>query len=1060
MALSHISEVNEFIAARDKKREEEKDYTSHISEVNDFMAARRAQVQQPEATSQELDSTKPKAEGYAFDTRPQHVKDTDLGYNYAGVLWKGLEYLARPDHAVRSGIKAMFDDVDGNVLSSMEAGIKGEQTEYVQDWLTDFMIDSHRKYKQGEDNWVGAVIDSMPVEVQGIIAATIGTAGDILTSPLTFFGGGLTKAGRAIAIKKSLGKNFENIQDPKLKAFAEQAERELGELGEVASERLASGQSYVGFADLPGLRVPRKAASTVAKGFENLTRWSQNNKVGDQVWKMFSTTHGIKMDEFPRFHEMEMKFKDVADMARHRSVEGNKDWYKTTKEIARALDIEVDDVRRYITESVELAKQGKLDHVANMSPEAIKKLKDNPKVEAFVHEFSSRNTTQIAEEMAAGIKIKPMGESTLSEIVKLEKAVFRAEDKGYKKFKNPITKKIEKVADGQKRLDELHKLYTKENQMSYFRHSMRPEVREYFIKEKKLTPKQMDNMYNMNHPSSIQRKYAGMTVSEINDLAKAGKLPGHEGKVFKEGFFYEDPAVAQTVRDIYHRQTMAMADFVAKIKLEDDWAMPLLKGEEIPLGYSKVQNPTMSNLTKGYVFKDAIAKRLDEHAKNMFDPELPNILLKHYDMATRWYKAYTLGIFPAYHARNAISNVFNNFITGTTNPMVYKVAHAIQTGKTGTIKTVDGRTIDYDEIRKHLDELGVRNRGFAASDIEQALEAELGNAKWLTLSANSRAVQIGQHVGNAVENNARIAKFIDSLKKGKGFDDAALDVKEALFDYLDLTATEQKIFKRLMPFYTWTRKNVPFQIKHMLQNPGKYKALDTLRQNVEMASDEPEHPTEYLLRDYLTSNYPMRVGWKTVIDPDTGEEKRYPMYFMFGGVLGSGDVWRLASMPTKSILDMVSPLIKGPLEWFFNYDLFKMKELDADRYEDMMGMRVSEPMKKALYNLRLLSTADQIARNLGLYEPTRRLDHTGENDMSGIETMVHFFAGLKTTQVNFDKLKHYYLSDLEREPRKVKMKIESILKAGGSQEEADEYRQKWLDEVTEEAKRARERGGM
>ena len=52
------------------------------------------------------------------------------------------------------------------------------------------------------------------------------------------------------------------------------------------------------------------------------------------------------------------------------------------------------------------------------------------------------------------------------------------------------------------------------------------------------------------HCSALARKdWEGLTIEDINQLAREGKLPGYEGIVFDEGFFYDDPAIAQAIRD-------------------------------------------------------------------------------------------------------------------------------------------------------------------------------------------------------------------------------------------------------------------------------------------------------------------------------------------------------------------------------------------------------------------------------------------------------------------------------------------------------------------------------
>ena len=54
----------------------------------------------------------------------------------------------------------------------------------------------------------------------------------------------------------------------------------------------------------------------------------------------------------------------------------------------------------------------------------------------------------------------------------------------------------------------------------------------------------------------------------------------------------------------------------------------------------------------------------------------------------------------------------------------------------------------------------------------------------------------------------------------RGFS-ASTMVKLTQFDYSDLTAWEMRVFKNIMPFWVWTRNNVPLQVRSFIHDPGK-----------------------------------------------------------------------------------------------------------------------------------------------------------------------------------------------------------------------------------------------
>jgi len=308
------------------------------------------------------------------------------------------------------------------------------------------------------------------------------------------------------------------------------------------------------------------------------------------------------------------------------------------------------------------------------------------------------------------------------------------------------------------------------------------------------------------------------------------------------------------------------------------------------------------------------------------------------------------------------------------------------------------------------------------------LKAEMGGAKWATLSRDSKLIYYGRKLGTAVEDNARIAKFIDELHKGQDFRGAAQATKHALFDYTDLTHVEKTVAKRIAPFYTWSRKNIPLQVEGMLKSPGKYKAIDTARQEIEANSQDPN---EYVLGNWLLENYAIRT--KVEVDPQTG--KRTPYYFMLGGWLPAADLWSMSANPTQFLLNQITPLAKVPAELWANKDFFTGREIQHYDSEKVSALgdrvRISPKMKHALRNIRILAMADAM-----LPESYKGVMPQGVRDMTADEKLLHFFTGIKLygqdllTQRMFDEL------DTQKRVKELtKYKVKGMRKESGVTDE-------------------------
>jgi len=101
------------------------------------------------------------------------------------------------------------------------------------------------------------------------------------------------------------------------------------------------------------------------------------------------------------------------------------------------------------------------------------------------------------------------------------------------------------------------------------------------------------------------------------------------------------------------------------------------------------------------------------------------------------------------------------------------------------------------------------------------------------------------------EDYMRFAAFMKGVRE-VGLEDAdtglrgyaaSLWVRTTQFDYTDLSAVEES-FKMLIPFYTWTRYNVPLQVRAVIQSPGKVAQALRIHESLGEAfgEDDPLEP--------------------------------------------------------------------------------------------------------------------------------------------------------------------------------------------------------------------------
>lgn len=384
--------------------------------------------------------------------------------------------------------------------------------------------------------------------------------------------------------------------------------------------------------------------------------------------------------------------------------------------------------------------------------------------------------------------------------------------------------------------------------------------------------------------------------------------------------------------------------------------------------------------------------------KKTFEPEGWKEYLKFYDRVLDFWKLSVTSIWPSFHSRNAMSNVFLDFIGGVRDPKRFKFATDVQMygrqlrkgvkPKDKTIK-VNGKTWQLSELHELAVNHDILGTGWVGGDflkkafikpkgIKEKVKNPYETFNWATGRARD--------VGTAVENNARMALFIDQLVKGKSAQEAALHTKKFLFDYQDLTEVERKVFKRILPFYTWMRKNIPLQLEQMAKQPGKYTGFVHLQEGIEGMSPDIE---ERLLPEWMRTE-------EMFIKLPGGKMWRPDMPFQ--------DLANIFSL--KKFVSASSPLIKGFGEIVANKDFFTGKPLADENLPNSKFQR--ERIKNWL--LKQMRTTSYWKR-------------ATDEDRTSFQFYLDLLFGQRTYKFDEALGRKQYLSDKKRE-RKALLRFE------------------------------------
>jgi len=480
------------------------------------------------------------------------------------------------------------------------------------------------------------------------------------------------------------------------------------------------------------------------------------------------------------------------------------------------------------------------------------------------------------------------------------------------------------------------------------------------------------------------RKTKGMKVSEL-----ASDLQERVNQDIASLLGLEYANVARAVAN--KRYTDAMIDYLAKNKMifhsdllsnPDKFREILIKrfGREEALkrvreGFVEIRGVGPRNMAglgelKDYVVPKTIADEIKGVVRKYNDPSLMRDLMAAYIRTQNIWKAHTLAIFPAYHSRNFVSNLWNSSLAGMDPVKDFKHYRAawnvIWKHLNGTLSDskIFGNMTEKELWRLAQDNRIVRAGEFAGeigdtvnryTNVENIISRVIDPAK-------NPAVRAGFQFGQTIEDHARLGHFMWRLAKGDDVEKAAKSVQKYLFDYkYGLTDFERKVFRDgLIPFYAWTKFNLPLQLEMLVNKPVLYTRFAKTKSAIEDQFGGPK-PDEIYLADWMKRSNAMRMRWNK--DKGTYE------YFILDSWWPASDVSKVVpnEKTRDELLSMISPLAKFPIEIWYNYNLFQKRHISEfpGHRKKLLGLNLPARVDHLLRQIRVFNEADRIIEAFG-----------------------------------------------------------------------------------------------
>lgn len=255
---------------------------------------------------------------------------------------------------------------------------------------------------------------------------------------------------------------------------------------------------------------------------------------------------------------------------------------------------------------------------------------------------------------------------------------------------------------------------------------------------------------------------------------------------------------------------------------------------------------------------------------------------------------------------------------------------------------------------------------------------------------------LNNKMNNYMDTMARLATYIEGTRNSKflsklGVENAGEAVRKVLFDPSDLTEFEQKTMKRLIPFYTFTKKNLVFQVNNLSKNASQYSRL--IKGYKDLLNSATNNNSENV-SDWIKNNLYIPI-------PGMGKDGSYKL---LRGTLPFGNLIDTMENPIETLTNLSTPLIRMPVELTTNKNSFTGN--DIEKFKGEKSKNIPFLTKKQEYLLGNLTGLDTPLKQANRIYQGIQDTMNGGSPLQGLENTVTMDGNIETDKLNrmYDQL--------------------------------------------------------
>ena len=390
-----------------------------------------------------------------------------------------------------------------------------------------------------------------------------------------------------------------------------------------------------------------------------------------------------------------------------------------------------------------------------------------------------------------------------------------------------------------------------------------------------------------------------------------------------------------------------------------------------------------------------------------------------YDKYLNFYKGNKL-LSPTYLLNNLTGNASNMYLSGINiaeqaryTPDAFRV---VSQGNELYLRRLSGEVLSKSDnyIADVYEKMGKAGFGKNADMALDLYDVPESIAKYMKTGKKSK--NLGEDIIKFIPSlNAKANEIMDTMSRAvvvmKGLDDPsylrklgvdnAIDaMKKVMFDPKELTSFEQNYVKRIVPFYTFAKKNLAYQIDNLGRNGNRYnkimKAINSLQESATGGNEEN-------MADYLKNNLYIPI-------PKLNEDGSYTMVRT---QLPFGNLIDMVDNPIGGVVNLLGPTVKAPFEIATNTNTFTGQPLSS--FEGEKSRNIPFLTKKQEYGLSTLTGLDvPLKTGVNIYEGIAEAKNNGGTALDAAGNVIKNTLSIQAN-VESDKTNRMYdhLADVE-----------------------------------------------